>query len=191
MLEISRSRRVGAEFPEIRRAVEGAGYAVAEPETRRTTGADRAASRSQEFARQVLMLLGVVFGTVLFVVVVGEYLGVFERLTERVPWLVGLAIVLAGGYPVFRGVLRVALRRQVTSHTLMTLGVVAALAVGQWATALGHSWSGAHALKRRTFSASRSARQGSCGHYMMRAGFPGQRHWYAGPMPSRPWTWDD
>ena len=124
-----------AELPAIRKAVEGAGYAVAEPETRRTTGADRTVSRSQEFTRQVLMLLGVVFGTVLFVVVVGEYLGVFERLTERVPWLVGLAIVLAGGYPVFRGVLRAALRRQVTSHTLMTLGVVAALAVGQWATA--------------------------------------------------------
>ena len=124
-----------AELPAIRKAVEGAGYSVAEPETRRTTGADRAASRSQEFTRQVLMLLGVVFGAVLFVVVVGEYLGVFERLTDRVPWPVGLAIVLAGGYPVFRGVLRAALRRQVTSHTLMTLGVVAALAVGQWATA--------------------------------------------------------
>lgn len=75
------------------------------------------------------------FGAILFIVVVGEWLGVFERLTERVPWPVGLAIVLLGGWPVFLNVIRAALRRQIISHTLMTLGVIAALAVGQWATA--------------------------------------------------------
>jgi Cu+-exporting ATPase len=124
-----------AELSVIRKAVEAAGYAVTEPGTERAPGTRLPASRSQDFTRQVLTLLGVVFGAVLFVVVVGEQLGVFERLTEHVPWPVGLAIVIAGGYPVFRGVLRAALRRQITSHTLMTLGVVAALAVGQWATA--------------------------------------------------------
>jgi Cd2+/Zn2+-exporting ATPase/Cu+-exporting ATPase len=39
------------------------------------------------------------------------------------------------GYPVFRNVARATLKGQVISHTLMTLGVLAALAVGQWATA--------------------------------------------------------
>jgi Cu+-exporting ATPase len=124
-----------AELSVIRKAVEAAGYAVTEPGAERAPGTRLPASRSQDFTRQVLTLLGVVFGAVLFVVVVGEQLGVFERLTEHVPWPVGLAIVIAGGYPVFRGVLRAALRRQITSHTLMTRGVVAALAVGQWATA--------------------------------------------------------
>ena len=124
-----------AELSAICRAVEGAGYTVAEREMERTPGTRLLASRSQDFTRQVLTLLGIVFGAVLFIVVVGEQLGVFERLTEQVSWPVGLTIVLAGGYPVFRGVVRAALRRQITSHTLMTLGVVAALVVGQWATA--------------------------------------------------------
>jgi Cd2+/Zn2+-exporting ATPase/Cu+-exporting ATPase len=48
---------------------------------------------------------------------------------------VGLALVVVSGWPVFRNVARAALKRQVTSHTLMTLGVLAALVVGQWATA--------------------------------------------------------
>jgi Cu+-exporting ATPase len=89
----------------------------------------------QGFTRQVLTLFGIVFGAVLFIVVVGEWLGIFEALTTRVAWPVGAALVLIGGYPVFRNVVRATLRRRVTSHTLMTLGTVAALAVGEWATA--------------------------------------------------------
>lgn len=87
------------------------------------------------FMRHVLTLFGIVFGAVLFIVVVGEWLGIFETLTKRVPWPFGLAVVLVGGYPVFRNVILATLRRKVTSHTLMTLGTIAALAVGEWATA--------------------------------------------------------
>jgi Cd2+/Zn2+-exporting ATPase/Cu+-exporting ATPase len=83
----------------------------------------------------VLSLFGIVVGAVLFIVVVGEWLGLLEAITERVPWPIGLAIVLVGGYPVFLNVIRASLKRQVISHTLMTIGVVAALTVGQWATA--------------------------------------------------------
>ena len=67
--------------------------------------------------------------------VIGEWFGLFEQITEQVPWPIGVAIVLIGGYPIFRNVIRATLRRQVISHTLMTLGVIAALVVGQWATA--------------------------------------------------------
>jgi Cu+-exporting ATPase len=87
------------------------------------------------FTRQVLTLFGVIFGTVLFVVVLGEWFGALELYTQRVPWPIGLAIVLIGGYPVFRNVLRASLRRRITSHTLMTVGALAALALGEWATA--------------------------------------------------------
>ena len=73
---------------------------------------------------------------VLFVAVVGEGLGLFERLTELVPWPVWLALVLIAGYPIFRNVIRATLHRQIISHTLMTIGVLAAIAVGQWVTAL-------------------------------------------------------
>jgi P-type Cu+ transporter len=50
-----------------------------------------------------------VVGLVLLVVVVGEWLGAFEQLTDRVPYLVGLALVLAGGSPIFANVARAAL----------------------------------------------------------------------------------
>ena len=114
----------------IRMAVEGAGYSVPPGDTPvpgpRPLG---------DLSRQVLTLLGVVFGAVLFVVVLGEWLGLFETLTDRVPWPLWLLLVLAGGYPVFRKVVRAALARQVIAHTLMTVGVAAAAAVGEWAAA--------------------------------------------------------
>lgn len=87
------------------------------------------------FARPVLTLFGLVVGMVLLVVVVGEWLGVFEQLTDRVPFWVGLALVLAGGFPIFLNVARAALRGKITSHTLMTVGVAAALVVGEWPVA--------------------------------------------------------
>ncbi len=87
------------------------------------------------FAGPVLTLFGLVIGVVLLVVVVGEWLGLIETLTDRVPFVIGAALVGVAGYPVFRGVVRATLRRRVTSHTLMTIGVLAALAVGEWAVA--------------------------------------------------------
>ena len=49
---------------------------------------------------------------------------------------IGAVIVLIAGFPVFRNVVRATLHKQIISHTLMTLGVIAALVVGQWTTAL-------------------------------------------------------
>ena len=87
------------------------------------------------FARRILTLFGFLFGVILSVVVVGEWLGVFESFSDRIPWPLGLGLVLVGGYPVFRSVARATVRRRITSHTLMTLGVGAAVAVGEWGTA--------------------------------------------------------
>ena len=118
----------------LRRAVEEAGYTVPEPVT--VADESRATQAgTQHFTRAVLGVFGIVFAAVLFIVVVGEWLGFFDTLTERVPFPVGLAIVVAFGYPVFRNVVTATLRGQVISHTLMTVGVLSALAVGQWATA--------------------------------------------------------
>jgi P-type Cu+ transporter len=127
----------------VRKAVAGAGYSV--PETRSGPEATSQASPGQaeslqvlstEYRRRILMLLATLLGVILFVVVIGEWLGLFEQITRRVPWFVGLALVIAAGYPVFHNVVRATLRGQIISHTLMTLGVIAAVAVGQWATAL-------------------------------------------------------
>lgn len=118
------------DLPAIYKAVEEAGYSVPP-----LAEAPLESARERSFTRGVLTLLGIVFGAVLFVVVAGEWLGLFEALTRQVPWSVGLAVVLVAGFPVFRNVVRAALRGQIIAHTLMTLGAVAALAVGEWATA--------------------------------------------------------
>ncbi len=86
-------------------------------------------------SRRVLGILSIVAAAVLLLVVGGEWLGWLDPLTDRVPFPVGVALVIAFGFPVFRNVVRATLRRQVISHTLMSVGVLAALAVGQWETA--------------------------------------------------------
>jgi Cu+-exporting ATPase len=115
----------------IRKAVLAAGYSV--PEVEDDTSLD---SPLQEFTRPILTFLGIVFALVLFVVIVGEWLGLFEAITGRVPWPVSLVIVLVAGFPVFRSVFRATLQRQVIAHTLMTVGVIAAMLAGEWATAI-------------------------------------------------------
>jgi Cd2+/Zn2+-exporting ATPase/Cu+-exporting ATPase len=119
------------ELSAIRSAVARAGYSVpSEPQDDQTT------STQVSFTRPILALLSVVFGIVLFIIIVGEWLGLFETITDRVPFMIGIALVVIAGFPVFRKVIQAALNKQIISHTLMTLGVLAALAVGEWVTAL-------------------------------------------------------
>jgi P-type Cu+ transporter len=124
----------------VRRAVAAAGYSIpedAQPESGMPaqTRAAGLARIGVDFTRTVLSLFGMLFGAVLLIVVVGEWLGVFQRLTTLVPWWAGLAVVLLGGYPVFLNVIRAARKKKVISHTLMSVGVLAAILVGQWVTA--------------------------------------------------------
>ena len=114
----------------IRTAVQGAGYDVPAASSPQPDPVSM-----EDFNRRLTILLVSVFSIILSVVIFGEGLGLFDFLNERIPFLLGLALVLAGGYPVFLNVIRATLRRQIISHTLMTLGVIAALAVGQWVTA--------------------------------------------------------
>lgn len=118
-------------LPKIQKAVEAAGYSVPASQDSHIEQ-----STHQDFTRQVMRLLGLVFGVVIFVVVFGEWLGLFEVISGVIPWPVGLAIVLLVGYPVFLKVIRATLNRQIIAHTLMTVGVIAAMVVGEWATAV-------------------------------------------------------
>ncbi|KJR98301.1 MAG: ATPase P [Desulfobulbaceae bacterium BRH_c16a] len=113
----------------IRKAVVSAGnYSI--PET-----ASSHAPPMGDFNRQLVLLLAGAFSVVASIVIVGEWLGMFEILNKLVPFPIGVAIVLVGGWTVFRNVIRATLKRQIISHTLMTIGAVAALAVGEWVTA--------------------------------------------------------
>ncbi len=110
-------------------AVRRAGYTVGKD------AADETEAAGRTLSRRVLTFLGLFFGAVLFIVVVGEWVGLFGAVAERIPWWAGLGVVLLGGYPVFWNVIKAAFRGKVISHTLMTLGVIAAIVVGEWLTA--------------------------------------------------------
>lgn len=114
----------------IRQAVASAGeYSV--PETPESPSPVHLA----DFNRQLMILLVIVFGVVLSIVIAGEWLGLFRMLEAFISFPVGVAIVAIGGWPIFVNVIRAMLKRQIISHTLMTLGVIAALVVGEWVTA--------------------------------------------------------
>lgn len=72
-------------------------------------------------------LLGWAFVSVVALValvgIAGERLGLVDALADRIPAWLTLAAVLAGGYPIFRNVVRTLRNRSVTSHALMTLGI--------------------------------------------------------------------
>jgi Cd2+/Zn2+-exporting ATPase/Cu+-exporting ATPase len=118
------------DLPSIRSAVQGAGYDVPASDSPAP-----APVSMDDFNRRLTILLVGVFVIILGVVIFGEGLGLFDFLNDLVPFPLGVMFVVAGGYPVFMNVIRAALRRQAISHTLMTLGVIAALTVGQWVTA--------------------------------------------------------
>jgi P-type Cu+ transporter len=116
---------------DIRKAVASAGdYSVQE-----TPDATPVPSQS-DFHRKFNILLASVFSGVLFIVIAGEWLELFDVLNRIIPLPIGALIVLAGGFPIYRNVIRATLNKQIVSHTLMTIGVIAALAIGEWVTAL-------------------------------------------------------
>lgn len=106
---------------QIHQAVEGAGYSVA---------ARPAAPGANLGARLGWLFAGLV-ALVVLVELIAERLGWIDRALGLLPPWVAVAAVLAGGYPIFLKVLRALRRRQVTAHALMSLGVLAALALGE------------------------------------------------------------
>jgi P-type Cu+ transporter len=116
---------------EIHAAIERAGYESGDAPVEQES-----ALTSSSLSRQLMIGLVLVFGLILFLVVVGEALGLLDRITDSVPWLVWLTLIALGGFPIFRNVIRALLNRQILAHTMMTVGMLAAIAVGQWATAL-------------------------------------------------------
>ncbi len=89
----------------VRSAVAAAGYRVPEsaspPSVPVSTG---------DFNRRLTILLAGLFMGVLGIVVVGEWMGLFEILNARIPFIIGLVIVVLGGYPIFFNVIRATLK---------------------------------------------------------------------------------
>jgi P-type Cu+ transporter len=115
----------------VKRAIESAGYKVVS----RPAAVDPAAL-SRDSSKRIFWLFGFIFALVLGVVVVGEWLDYFGPIKATVPWWAGALAVAGLGFPVFRQVLRAALHGRILAHTLMAVGALAALAAGEWITAL-------------------------------------------------------
>ncbi len=93
----------------IRQAVRDAGYEVIlDPGEQQV---DIASEKEKETSNRLKKVLLIVFGLVLFVAVFGEWLGIFEQVTDLIPWFVWLAMIVVGGWPIFQNVARSALKR--------------------------------------------------------------------------------
>ncbi len=78
--------------------------------------------------------LGMVAAVVLLAAL-GERLGLFDEAIARLPWWIPALAIALGGWRVLWGVVQAARQKKVTSHSLMTAGVIASIAIGQWTTA--------------------------------------------------------
>lgn len=100
---------------------------------------DMAGETSEASRRDVGQIIGWgalgMVAAVVLVAALGERLGLFNEALSRLPWWVPALAILAGGWRVLLGVLQAARRGEVTSHTLMTAGVLASVIIGQWTTA--------------------------------------------------------
>ena len=115
---------------QIKAAVDGAGYSVPDGAVGAPLGAPKR-DIGQVIGWGALSLVAVI----VLGAAVGERFGLFDSALARLPWWVPATAILLGRWPVFRGVVRAAGQRQVTSHTLMTVGTLASIAIGQWSTA--------------------------------------------------------
>ncbi len=64
-----------------------------------------------------------------------ERLGLLEPAVERVPAPVGLAAVLIGGYPIFKGAFLGLRSRNINVDLLMSIGIIAALSIREFVSA--------------------------------------------------------
>jgi Cd2+/Zn2+-exporting ATPase/Cu+-exporting ATPase len=112
----------------IQKAIEGAGFRI------------KQAGEAKEEQRTNLpnLVTGAFISVVAAAVlggIVAERFGVLETVVERVPpWLMILA-VLVGGFPIFRKVFLALRVKTVTSHALMSLGIIGALAIRDYSAA--------------------------------------------------------
>ncbi len=117
---------------DIRNAVSGAGYSV----PKQQGGDEPSSTVLNKYSRRLFTGLGLAFGGITLLVVAGEWLGWLDGLTKIISFQAGIWLVLIGGSPIFLNVIRATLRKQIIAHTLMSFGVLAALLVGEWTTAL-------------------------------------------------------
>lgn len=73
----------------------------------------RGPAAEARYSRYIGLILAGLIAFILFVIIAGEWLGLFDLANARVPLPLGIALVLVAGFPVFRNVIRATLRGQI------------------------------------------------------------------------------
>jgi Cd2+/Zn2+-exporting ATPase/Cu+-exporting ATPase len=110
---------------QIAKAVEGVGYRVGED------GEQGREDGSSDLAERLTGLFVAIVVLVILVEIVAERLGLLEAALGRVPPWTAVAVILVGGYPIFKKVFLALRQGQVTAHALMILGIIGALVIGE------------------------------------------------------------
>jgi P-type Cu+ transporter len=120
-------------------AVEQAGHAVTSWRAAWQSGSNVAPSPSSEsqtrrvqaFALLRLLFVGLV-SLIALVEIALESLGLLHGIEELVPWPLALAVVGVGGYPIFRGAFLGLRQRRINTDAVMSVGILAAAAIGEF-----------------------------------------------------------
>ncbi len=120
-------------------AVEQAGHAVTSWRPEGQGAASVATSPSSEsqtrrvqaFALLRLLFVGFV-SLIALVEIAGESFGLLRGAEELVPWPLALAVVVIGGYPIFRGAFFGLRQRRINTDAVMSVGILAAAAIGEF-----------------------------------------------------------
>jgi len=114
----------------IDRAVRQVGYQVEEE------GSEESQDRAATLGKRLTGLFVAIAALVILIEAVGERLGLLDAAFALIPPWLAIAVILVGGYPIFRSVILSLLRGKVTSHALMTLGIIGALSIGEYTAAV-------------------------------------------------------
>ena len=118
-------------------AVEQSGHTVTSWHAERQAEQVEVASpprRVQTFALLRLLFVGFV-SLIALIEIAGESLGLFRGVEELVPWPLALAVVIIGGYPIFRGAFLGLRQRRINTDAVMSVGILAAAAIGEFISA--------------------------------------------------------
>jgi Cu+-exporting ATPase len=123
---------------ELVQAVEQAGYSVtswkperAEVQVEHEASRHPHSRRMRTWAQLRLLFVGFV-SLIALVEIAGESLGLLRGVEELVPWEVSLAVVIIGGYPIFRGAFFGLLQRRINTDAVMSVGILAAAAIHEF-----------------------------------------------------------
>ncbi len=147
-------------------AVEQAGHAVTSWRPERQDVSNVApplpskfqARRVQTFALLRLLFVGFV-SLMALIEIAGESLGLLRGVEELVPWPLALAVVVIGGYPIFRGAFLGLKQRRINTDAVMSVGILAAAAIGEFigAALIVFFVMAAHLLEEKTTGRARRA----------------------------------